>query len=584
MTQVTETGQVTGTQDEDYNVIWFLEASLSNALRMEVFSRDAERGGDKELAEFFRRAQSESRKGAEQAAELMNLFNQIQIVIGNARLNLQELLAVNNGLGEFSTQDGLARYNAMWATMPMPEYAENLHDDELFAYLRVGGSNTNVIERVRGQLPAKFPLTEAQFQQAYGVGGDTLAAALAQGRLYICDYEELGKMAPDRATYKVLTGDGRNSAPVALFVVPPGGRQIQVVAIQCGQDPARNPMFLRPAPDDQARFWSWQMAKTVVQTADFNHHEMLAHLGRAHLVSEVFAVATQRTLAPNHPLNVLLVPHFEGDIFINFLAAVIILPPNLFADVILAAPLSDIKETVGKDRLAWDFYEHFPRKDFANRGVDNAAGLEYPYRDDALLIWDAIHAWVDEYVRAYYATDADVAGDAELAAWADEIIHIGKLKGFRRLTSVAGLVDAVTMAAYTASAYHASVNFPQAHLMTYAPFAAGINSAPPPAATSGHTRADWIKMLPGVFSALAQFYFLHQLATVYYRPLGDYRTNVFPFPPAITDPKVAGPGGPLDRFKAALERAQAEIERRNTVRSQPYEYLLPSNIPTSTNI
>ncbi|MEU4443312.1 hypothetical protein AB0K14_13725 [Actinosynnema sp. NPDC050801] len=67
----TETGQVTGTQDKDYNIIWFVEACLSNALRLESYIADAERAGDSELAEFFRRAQGESRKGAEQGKQLL---------------------------------------------------------------------------------------------------------------------------------------------------------------------------------------------------------------------------------------------------------------------------------------------------------------------------------------------------------------------------------------------------------------------------------------------------------------------------------------------------------------------------------
>jgi hypothetical protein len=67
----TETGQVTGTKDKDYNIIWFVEQCLSNALRMEVYALDAERAGDTELAEFFRRAQGESRKGAEQGKQLL---------------------------------------------------------------------------------------------------------------------------------------------------------------------------------------------------------------------------------------------------------------------------------------------------------------------------------------------------------------------------------------------------------------------------------------------------------------------------------------------------------------------------------
>ncbi|RDI46411.1 hypothetical protein [Nocardia mexicana] len=71
MTQSTESGHVTGTPDKDYNLIWFTEACLSNALRMENYAADAERSGDRELSEFFRRAQAESRKGAEQGKDLL---------------------------------------------------------------------------------------------------------------------------------------------------------------------------------------------------------------------------------------------------------------------------------------------------------------------------------------------------------------------------------------------------------------------------------------------------------------------------------------------------------------------------------
>jgi hypothetical protein len=64
-----ETGQITGTKDKDYNLIWFVEQCLSNVLRLETYVKDAEREGDSELAEFFRRAQGESRKGAEKGKE-----------------------------------------------------------------------------------------------------------------------------------------------------------------------------------------------------------------------------------------------------------------------------------------------------------------------------------------------------------------------------------------------------------------------------------------------------------------------------------------------------------------------------------
>ena len=46
MSTQTETGDVTGTKDKDYNIIWFTEACLDNALRLETYVGDAERDGD----------------------------------------------------------------------------------------------------------------------------------------------------------------------------------------------------------------------------------------------------------------------------------------------------------------------------------------------------------------------------------------------------------------------------------------------------------------------------------------------------------------------------------------------------------
>ena len=66
-----ETGQVTGTKDKHYNLIWFTEQCLSNALRLQDYIQDAERDGDSDVAELFRRAQDASRRGGEQGKELL---------------------------------------------------------------------------------------------------------------------------------------------------------------------------------------------------------------------------------------------------------------------------------------------------------------------------------------------------------------------------------------------------------------------------------------------------------------------------------------------------------------------------------
>ncbi|HZR53386.1 MAG TPA: hypothetical protein VFB06_28225 [Streptosporangiaceae bacterium] len=66
-----ETGAVTGTKDKDYNLIWYVEACLSNALRLETYIEDATREGDSDLAELFRKAQADSRKGAEMGKQML---------------------------------------------------------------------------------------------------------------------------------------------------------------------------------------------------------------------------------------------------------------------------------------------------------------------------------------------------------------------------------------------------------------------------------------------------------------------------------------------------------------------------------
>ena len=66
-----ETGKITGAKDKTYDILWYTEACLSNALRLQTYIEDAEADGDTELAEFFRKAQHDSQKGAEQGKALL---------------------------------------------------------------------------------------------------------------------------------------------------------------------------------------------------------------------------------------------------------------------------------------------------------------------------------------------------------------------------------------------------------------------------------------------------------------------------------------------------------------------------------
>lgn len=67
----TDTAGMTGTKDKDYDLIWYTQACLDNVLRLETYAQDAERTGDSQLAEFFRKAQADSRKGGEMGKQML---------------------------------------------------------------------------------------------------------------------------------------------------------------------------------------------------------------------------------------------------------------------------------------------------------------------------------------------------------------------------------------------------------------------------------------------------------------------------------------------------------------------------------
>ncbi len=67
-----ESGErATGTPNTIYDLSSVLFHALEGGASYETYIQDAERDGDDELAEFFRRAQNASRKGGEQGKDLL---------------------------------------------------------------------------------------------------------------------------------------------------------------------------------------------------------------------------------------------------------------------------------------------------------------------------------------------------------------------------------------------------------------------------------------------------------------------------------------------------------------------------------
>jgi arachidonate 15-lipoxygenase len=71
----------------------------------------------------------------------------------------------------------------------------------------------------------------------------------------------------------------------------------------------------------------------------------------------------------------------------------------------------------------YDFWDFEPDTQFARRGTTETP-FAYPYRDNVLRLWAVTVAYVEEYLRLYYADDAAVAADPQLARWTAELDHL----------------------------------------------------------------------------------------------------------------------------------------------------------------
>jgi arachidonate 15-lipoxygenase len=490
-------------------------------------------------------------------------------------LTLESLLGIAQSLGKvatvFSPVSSLEDYNQLFQLISLPAVSQNFQEDAVFAAMRVAGPNPLIIERMKA-LDPRLPITEEQYQAVMGPQ-DSLEKAVADGRLYLADYsvfdEALNGSFPAAQKFYY--------APLALFAVPPGGQSLVPVAIQCAPQPGPyNPIFL---PRDGER---WLIAKTTVQIADANFNEAVSHLGRTHLFIEPFIIATHNQLSPTHPLFILLTPHFEGTLAINEAAQRRLISPFSLVDSNLSGTIDQSRVFAVKAAQSYQLNVNtstLPQL-LARRGVDDTSSLpDYPYRDDALLIWDAISQWVKDYVNHYYSSDAAVQGDTELQNWVAELVahdggRLNNVGEANRINTRSHLVELVTLICFTASAQHAAVNYPQREIMTYTPAMPLAGYSPLPVPSGASSEGDFLKFLPPLDRAKSQLDILFLLGSVYYTRLGDYGDDYF------TDPVIQNH---LAKFQQELIKIEAEINERNKTRT-PYEFLLPSKIPQSINI
>jgi arachidonate 15-lipoxygenase len=321
----------------------------------------------------------------------------------------------------------------------------------------------------------------------------------------------------------------------------------------------------------------WQQAKIIFNTADSNFHELISHLGRTHLLLEPFVVATSK-LPKGHAIKDIVTVHLEGTAFINELAIDTLVALGGPVDQLLMGELaSELQKLTVASIKEPGFNGLMLKKFLSDRGLLNAP-LDYPYRDDALKLWDATYKWMTAYVDVFYKSDDDVRNDADLQIWAKSLASKdgGQLNGFGEydrpgvLTTKWYLVDVLTMIAFTGGCQHAAVNFAQYGFMAFAPLAPLAGYKDPDDRINSP-----VEMFPPISQALSQLNVVGLLGRVYYTTYGKY-TQGFAENEALK--------APLNKFWKELDAIEASIEKRNKKAKFPYPYLIPSKIPQSINI
>ena len=544
----------------------------------------------------------------EKFADPLKAYKQLHLVVSQ----VTKEKAKEHITSKWSTT--LADYNNMFHSggVPLPDIHtyfqpkagnEGWFEDSFFANLRTAGFNPMVIQGVSAIPKAFIEMTEAQYTAAVGAGfeSDTLSSAAAEGRLFHCDYSMLKELIENSETNaggKFPKGNQKYLYTAqALFALPPTASydqpaSLQPVAIRLRSD---GPLFYPHDPKDTHSGIAWTQAKYAVNSADGNHHELFSHLGWTHLVIEPFAVCTQRNLGESHPLFKLLVPHFEGTIFINNLAASELIAPEGQVTEILASTATAAESMTVKARAInasgyFKFNQQFVKKELAARKVMDKK-LSFTYRDDALRVSDAIQELASDYVDIYYKSEEEVKTDGQLQTWASARItkdkQGGQIQDFgdsispdRVISSKDYLKDALSLIIFISSAQHAAVNFAQAYIMLYVPaFPGGLytqapNTIPSKVDTYSQNGTDPGLLTPDGVTKV-QLDLLTLLGGVYYTQLGQYDSGQF------KDKQV---NDALDRFQRNLVGIGVQIRQDNKTRPLKYPYFLPDKIPQSINI
>ena len=497
--------------------------------------------------------------------------------------------------------DKLEDYDDMFITMPKPSSVAIWRSNKAFAEQRLSGAHPNWLKRLSKEADPDVATVDATLKKEFPFDLATVDATLklqfgtpadiadAKANLLVTDYREVLKDLP-RGTWAgrpkympvsvglfvwraTLSADRGELVPVAIAVLDHEDQWRTVTPFTHNLISA-GPKQVRTA---------WALAKLLLQVADANVHEMWSHLYGAHFAMEPVAVATGRWLSGEHPVGQVLRPHLRVLLFNNDIGKQRLVNVDGFVDKLLASSLSGSLEVVRRAAAAYDFTRSSFREDLKARGVDDVTRLpHYPFRDDGLLLLDAIERFVDAHVDGAYPEEtaksqtAKIAEDGRLVRWWAALSNEKECK-FRGVPdlSPASLRAVLAHVIFTSGPYHAAVNFPQYDYFAFCPNQPLAAYGPWPAELPADPDEALLAVLPPFAQAIGQVQAVDFLANHRTERLGRYLAKTWTKP--YQDAAAA-------QFLADLDDVERKIDIRNKTREWPYIFLKPSMVPNSTSV
>ncbi|GBF80394.1 lipoxygenase family protein [Aphanothece sacrum] len=510
---------------------------------------------------------------------------------GVADLGLLSILAETN---KWEKPEDLWSFFRFPACLPKPIVADKWDQDIEFGRQRLGGLNPVLIKKCHPEdlsIEGKFPVTNELLKADLG-DNFSLESAWEKHQLYLLDY----KLFDGIITEELEDQLGRYSnAPLCLLYLNDQD-QLLPIAIKVTQEIGA-PIFTPKSPQ-------WSAAKLAVSTADIAYQGIIAHLLDTHLVAEIFAVSSYRTLSPDHILYQLLKPHFFNTLAINFMARSVFLGRGGFFDATGALGYTSSNELLNRGYRGegihieyqgepWEFYKKAFPYQLESRDVSQLPN--YHYRDDATLLWEATKTYVTNVLTNHYQDVNSLVNDSQLQAWKNELISPqgGSLKGLLspdkqeqldgQLNNLDDLIDIVTNMIFTATSQHAAVNFGQYDYGAWVPNMPFALYQPFKSILEDVTKLEEkvLQWLPDRQQTIKQIVLVKILTIL---PPYTSKSLLTLGNPFKTDPSKQA----FKDFKQRLKEIEKQLQERNKKLEEagqiPYVYLLPSHIPQSIAI